>query len=680
MTSAAPAGGPRPRPAARWPEVLAVVLLSFAGYSAALHGTGYTIDDHVIVDQNARLVVERPGDLWRVVATPYWAESYQEERLWRPVVLLSFAVDRALLGAHPDRYHAVNVALHTATAALALLLFLRLVPSRPAALAGALLFALHPVHAEAVAGLVGRAEVLGLGLALAGMVLHLRGRDAAARAPGGALRDVARGWAPALLFLLAFGAKEVALTAPFVLVPLERVARAPLPPGRARWLAPYGLYLAAIVTYFVARALVLQGLFPPPEAQSIGVLPLTTRLLVAGEVCRDALAAMIAPGATAALYPFQPPRWTDPRPVLTALAHLGLLGLAGRGLAGGSQAGRAAGLGLLAFYMSMGPVSNLIPIGVVFAERLLYTPSVWAMLVLAALAAPLLRGRRLAGAVVLGAVLALAALRLEPAARAWTDDALIWQSTLRRFGDQLPKAHHAYAGVLIARGHHEAAVSHAVKAVQGMPHASSPRATLAALLRAQGRPEDARVVLLEARAIRPNDPNTLNELVQLELALAEAAPPERRPALLAQAERTSREAIRAVPHDYGLWLQRGTVLSHFDGREPDAEAAYDRAIERRADPWEALFNRARLRYARAAEAAGPADRRAALEGAFADYRRAAEILGRRDGPQERLLLPSVMFWTARLAGELERPAEGARARAWLERHRPDLLPPRLDGL
>ncbi|MCO5170768.1 MAG: hypothetical protein M9894_30945 [Planctomycetes bacterium] len=211
-----------------------------------------------------------------------------------------------------------------------------------------------------------------------------------------------------------------------------------------------------------------------------------------------------------------------------------------------------------------------------------------------------------------------------------------------------------------------------------MPHAASPRATLAALLREQGQQEEARAVLLEARALRPDEPNTLMELVSLELALAEQAPPGDRAALLAQAERTSREATRALPHHYHLWLQRGTILSHLDGREADAEAAYDRAVERRADPWEALFNRARLRYARAAEADAPAARRAALEAAFADYLRVSEILARRDGREERLLLPWVMYWTARVAVEVERPRDGARARAWLERHRPDLLR-RLDG-
>ncbi len=51
-----------------------------------------------------------------------------------------------------------------------------------AALAAAL-FALHPVHTEAVAGIVGQAELLSAALALAAMLLYMRGAARAGRAP-----------------------------------------------------------------------------------------------------------------------------------------------------------------------------------------------------------------------------------------------------------------------------------------------------------------------------------------------------------------------------------------------------------------------------------------------------------------------------------------------------------------
>lgn len=647
----------------RWREALAVVLLAVAAHAPALHGTSFTLDDHAIVEHDPRLVLHGPGDLVPLVTTRYWGEAYQQERLWRPVVLVSFALDRTLFGPDPDAFRAVNVALHAATSALALALLLRVLRSRAAALTGALLFAAHPVHAEATAGVVGRAEVLGLLFALLGTLLHLRAREAPR---AGALNALARWAAPALCFLLGFGAKEVALTAPFVLAVVERVD----PPRPARsWLrlaAPYALYALAIVVYGVARWLVLGALAPQEGAQSIGALPLTTRALVAALVARDGVRAVLAPAPTAALYPFSPPTWTDPVAVLAVVVDVTLLVAAVVGLRSRRRTSRAFGLGVLGYFMTLGPSSNLIPIGVVFAERLLYTPSLWAILAVVAAAAPLLRRDRRVWAVALTAVLATFTLRLGASARAWTDDLHLWRSTLQRF--DLPRAHGAYARELASRGDAQGALPHALQAVEAEGHAptrqaAAARALLGQLLHQLGRTREALTTLEEARALRPDHEEVLATLLKVQLDLLAATPAERRGPLLAAAERGSREATRAVPHSYRLWLYRGIVLAYMDGREPDAEAAYDRAIERRAEPWEALFNRGCLRYA-------CGDR----EGALADFRRtSATLLAVDRGAEARQVLPLSRYWEVRIPQELGRPAEGQAAREWLAAHRPELL-------
>ena len=72
-------------------------------------------------------------------------------------------------GADPGRqtsmawhYHAVNAALHGVVSGLCVQLFAVLRPGAPVAAAAAgLLFAVHPVHVEAVTGVVGRADELG---------------------------------------------------------------------------------------------------------------------------------------------------------------------------------------------------------------------------------------------------------------------------------------------------------------------------------------------------------------------------------------------------------------------------------------------------------------------------------------------------------------------------------------
>jgi hypothetical protein len=70
--------------------------------------------------------------------------------------------------------------VHAGVSLLLLLLGLRLGLGTPGSLAAALRFAAHPVHAEAVAWVSGRSELLAAGCVLAAWLAHLSQRRAAA--------------------------------------------------------------------------------------------------------------------------------------------------------------------------------------------------------------------------------------------------------------------------------------------------------------------------------------------------------------------------------------------------------------------------------------------------------------------------------------------------------------------
>lgn len=79
---------------------------------------------------------------------------------YRPVTVLSFRLNYLAGGFDPWGYHLVNVLLHSVACALFARLAARLLgPRSPAAWLAALLFVVHPIHTEAVAGVVGRADV-----------------------------------------------------------------------------------------------------------------------------------------------------------------------------------------------------------------------------------------------------------------------------------------------------------------------------------------------------------------------------------------------------------------------------------------------------------------------------------------------------------------------------------------
>ncbi|KAK3927728.1 Protein O-mannosyl-transferase TMTC2 [Frankliniella fusca] len=97
---------------------------------------------------------------------------------YRPLTVLSLRLNALLAGGalqdSPWGFHAGNVLLHVAASLLVLALGRRLLGSPWAAAVAALLFAAHPVHCEAVAGVVGRADLLCAVFSLVSLLAYLR--------------------------------------------------------------------------------------------------------------------------------------------------------------------------------------------------------------------------------------------------------------------------------------------------------------------------------------------------------------------------------------------------------------------------------------------------------------------------------------------------------------------------
>ena len=124
----------------RWRETL-LLLLSCALYLPSL-GHGFHYDDfHSIVLNPHIRALSDAGGLFRDFQT---FSSNPESAMFRPVLMLSFALNYALAGGAPASYHAVNVFLHGTNTILLywVLLALRIDPGR--ALLGAVFFAVTP--------------------------------------------------------------------------------------------------------------------------------------------------------------------------------------------------------------------------------------------------------------------------------------------------------------------------------------------------------------------------------------------------------------------------------------------------------------------------------------------------------------------------------------------------------
>jgi hypothetical protein len=472
--------------------VLWLVLLVGGVYANTLRN-GFAVDDVPIVQENTR--VHGLADLRSVLLGSYWPDSGEH---YRPVVLLSFAVDWAISGGHPAWFHGVNIALHAAVTALVYLLLLRLGAAAVAAALGAAVFAVHPVHVEAVANIVGRAEMLATLFFLLACLLHLRrGTPAAIRIAG-----------VAGCYLLALGAKENAVMLPAILLLLTLYSQRQESgrwPGFWRSVRQDGvlnLVLGGVLAgYLALRSAVLGWEKGSGTASYLADLTTAERLATAVRLWPEYLRLLFWPRDLS--WDWGPPLvepagWSHP------MVWLGLaLGaaIAGLVIVSWRDSGWAA-LAVLWFAVTIFPVSQIpFPVGVLLAERLLYLPSVALVLLVPPLVAALLQTRREVRTALAAASLMLLCLG---AWRTWTRTP-VWESTHAASANLAAEHPESYrvawtvAGLLAAYGRTEEALRMYWRA-DSLTRGSYYNISLdrAAALLAAGRPGEAEPVVRKA--------------------------------------------------------------------------------------------------------------------------------------------------------------------------------------
>ncbi len=159
---------------------LSVVGVAIATYLTALPN-GFVSDARSLIPDNPSLLTSNEWLAW--FARPYfWGANVLSGFLYRPLTVVSYLVTLQVSGASPLPFLVGNVALHAAASALVLALGRRLLAA-PAAWLGALLFAAHPLHTEAVAWVGGRPDLLAAVFALASASCFCRGTERGARHP-----------------------------------------------------------------------------------------------------------------------------------------------------------------------------------------------------------------------------------------------------------------------------------------------------------------------------------------------------------------------------------------------------------------------------------------------------------------------------------------------------------------
>ena len=336
-------------------EILLVVLLAAVPFLTASDGP-FLYDDRIYVIENYQ--VTDAGHTLESLTTSY-PPGGATQALYRPLVTLSYALDRALAGLDARHFHLTNVVLHVGASLAAYFLVRAWIPAIAAW--AAMLFAVHPVHTEAVTWIVGRAELL------CGAFLFL------------ALLLAPRRYVLAsCLAFLALASKEMAISAPLLLLlPVLFLG------AQEERIRPALVGFAVVLLLYLGiRAGVLGWLTPQGDDRFQSGASVVERLPWMFAAYGQYVRLSLLPFGLSVDHPWEAaPTWGDPQ------ALLGVVLVASSCAIAWSLRRRQPWLPVAVgwFFLALVPVSHLFPIGATYAERFLYIPSLGACMAIAAL-------------------------------------------------------------------------------------------------------------------------------------------------------------------------------------------------------------------------------------------------------------------------------------------------------
>lgn len=349
----------------------AVALAAALVYAGTLRGA-FALDDGHIILGNPLLNGWWVGGVAGAFRATYWPAAFGG-LLYRPLTVASYVVDWHLGGGAPFWFHLVNIGWHAAASVLLTALAARWLDLRGALLAG-LLFAVHPVHVEAVANIVGRAELMATAFTLAAVYAAV---------------ELDRPWWSAALWLLGLLSKESAAVAP-VLVGLAWWARVGRPRPGGKRMGTFGVAWGMAAGVAVSAALlVLHGSTGSAGRAPVfvGQSPVAVRLTAVSELV-DLFRLLLMPITLRVDY--SPAERTIVASALDGRFVAGLLVLilwVALAVVAWRRSRRAEAIGLMWIGVAFLPVSNLVvPIGLLIGERTLYLPSAGLALAVAAAA------------------------------------------------------------------------------------------------------------------------------------------------------------------------------------------------------------------------------------------------------------------------------------------------------
>jgi tetratricopeptide (TPR) repeat protein len=554
-----------PRNTVRVLSFIILALACFLPYWNSL-GNDFVYDDHYVVESNA---VVRSLSVVDIFTSPFWQGFASETggTYYRPLTVLTYALDYAVSGATARQFHKTNLLLHTLSTLLVFLLTGRLIRSNRAALLAAVLFAVHPVHTEAVSNVAGRSDIL-VGLFFVLTLLVFLSRNHSLRPLYG------------IPLMLAICSKEIGVAIPAILIACDVVwprSHRQTPAGK-RWgarVAEHAPSLVVVISFMLLRWNAIGSLatvVPSPLDNPLVEHGFLASCFTLPAILSHYVRLLVFPISLSVDYGYnQIPVATGP-----GLGFLALLGIAGAAFTFRSKLKSisptvVAGTLILGLPLLL-TANPFMATGSILSERYLYLPSIGFVLIIAAVAhryrpSALDYSRQKLGWILIGLVAVTGGLRTADRNLDWKNDEALFASAVRETPNSV-RANLNYAEVLSGRGDYVSASRHYLRVLQLKSDYPIVNLKLARTLQRSGQPNKALHYYRTTTQLSPGLAEAWRGLGSLSLNLGDDK----------AAEEAYRSALRLTPRNASLHNQLGVIYQK-RGDNVKAVAAYERAIE-----------------------------------------------------------------------------------------------------
>jgi len=463
--------------------------------------------DNPFMWDDGNLIVDNPyikdASFFKDLFTKDLVYGTQFSNFYRPLQSLSFMLDYHLWDLKPFGFHLTNLLLHLGCAVLVYLVLALIFPAAQSIpLISALLFLVHPVQTEAVTYISGRADPQASMFMLLSIFFYIKHSQKAKP------KNAYYFSAAILSFILALLTKETALILPLLILLYDLSFASDGVSFRNKCKFRYSLLLLVALVYILLRATALNFLNRPLFLSNAGM---NLRLLTSAKIFALYLGILILPLHLRMERSLPIVSSVIEKDVLCSLILLTLLAVL---IVRSYRYSRACFFGGVWFFLSLLPVSNIVPLNANMAEHWLYLPSVGFFLLVALGVNKLLkrtqRAKILTIVLLSGLVAFYSALTIKRN-RDWKDPQSFFEQILI-YNPQSVEAHNSLGGIYQNQGKFDLAIKEFKQATKLDPYNFKPYGNLGSVLRKKKEYDLAITAYQKALKLRPDIPGLYNNL------------------------------------------------------------------------------------------------------------------------------------------------------------------------